>query len=103
MWVERMAVRGGGGHYSVTFIFSEQCLESKNAAKRSWKLIHFHHGKSWKSHGILFLNLCGNPVILISKLHAYGMSTSSLTLIASYIFSGNNGLSCAPVLVTRQP
>ena len=20
------------------------------------------HGKSWKSHGILFLNLCGNPV-----------------------------------------
>ena len=56
-----MAVRGGGGHYSLTFIFSEQCLESKNIAKRSWKLIHFHHGKSWKSHGILFLNLCGNP------------------------------------------
>ena len=53
--------KGGGGHYSVTFIFSEQCLESKNATKRSWKLIHFHHGKSWKSHGILFLNLCGNP------------------------------------------
>ena len=21
------------------------------------------HGKSWKNHGIVFLNLCGNPVI----------------------------------------
>ena len=21
------------------------------------------HGKSWKNHGILFLNFCGNPVI----------------------------------------
>ena len=22
------------------------------------------HGKSWKNHGIVFLNFCGNPVIL---------------------------------------
>ena len=22
------------------------------------------HGKSWKNHGILFLNFCGNPVIV---------------------------------------
>ena len=21
-----------------------------------------HHGKSWKYHGIVFLNFCGNPV-----------------------------------------
>ena len=21
------------------------------------------HGKSWKNHGIVFLNLCGNPII----------------------------------------
>ena len=21
------------------------------------------HGKSWKNHGIVFLNYCGNPVI----------------------------------------
>ena len=21
------------------------------------------HGKSWKNHGIVFLNFCGNPVI----------------------------------------
>ena len=21
-----------------------------------------HHGKSWKNHGIVFLNFCGNPV-----------------------------------------
>ena len=36
----------------------------RNTAKRSWKWIHFHHGRSWKSHGILFLNLCGNPDIV---------------------------------------
>ena len=23
----------------------------------------FDHGKSWKNHGIVFLNFCGNPVI----------------------------------------
>ena len=22
------------------------------------------HGKSWKNHGIVFLNICGNPVII---------------------------------------
>ena len=21
------------------------------------------HGKSWKNHGIVFLNFCGNPVV----------------------------------------
>ena len=25
------------------------------------------HGKSWKNHGLVFLNFCGNPVI---RLHA---------------------------------
>ena len=28
------------------------------------------HGKSWKNHGILFLNFSGNPVIF-QKLHIY--------------------------------
>ena len=23
----------------------------------------FDHGKSWNDHGIVFLNLCGNPVL----------------------------------------
>ena len=23
----------------------------------------FYHGKSWKSHGIVLLNFCGNPVL----------------------------------------
>ena len=23
------------------------------------------HGKSWKNHGIVFLNFCGNPVIAV--------------------------------------
>ena len=24
------------------------------------------HGKSWKNHGIVFLNFCGNPFIKLS-------------------------------------
>ena len=24
------------------------------------------HGKSWKNHGIVFLNFCGNPVPVVS-------------------------------------
>ena len=28
------------------------------------------HGKSWKNHGIVFLNLCGNPV---HRSHIYIM------------------------------
>ena len=30
--------------------------------KKSWNYI-VDHGKSWKNHGIVFLNCCGNPVI----------------------------------------
>ena len=26
------------------------------------------HGKSWKNHGIVFLNFCGNPVLLVNHL-----------------------------------
>ena len=26
------------------------------------------HGKSWKNHGIVFMNFCGNPVISLSLL-----------------------------------
>ena len=26
------------------------------------------HGKSWKNNGILFLNFCGNPVIIYSGI-----------------------------------
>ena len=25
------------------------------------------HGKSWKNHGIMFLNFCGNPVYVIEQ------------------------------------
>ena len=25
------------------------------------------HGKSWKNHGIVFLNFCGNPVIFFES------------------------------------
>ena len=27
------------------------------------------HGKSWKNHGIVFLNFCGDPVTSTSLLH----------------------------------
>ena len=26
------------------------------------------HGKSWKNHGIVVLNLCGNPVNILHKI-----------------------------------
>ena len=26
------------------------------------------HGKSWKNHGIVFLNFCGNPVISMTEI-----------------------------------
>ena len=29
--------------------------------KWSWKLHIVDHGVSWKNHGIVFLNFCGNP------------------------------------------
>ena len=34
--------------------------------KKSWNYI-IDHGKSWKNHGIVFLNFCGNPVFSISN------------------------------------
>ena len=51
---------------NVDLDFIPPCLKShtavfRNATKTSWKWIHFYHGKSWKNHGVLFLNLCGNP------------------------------------------
>ena len=29
------------------------------------------HGKSWKNHGIMFLNFCGNPVCLNLVMNSY--------------------------------
>ena len=33
------------------------------------------HGKSWKNHGIVFLNFCGNPVFSISQYYSALLST----------------------------
>ena len=30
------------------------------------------HGKSWKSHGIVFMNFCGNPAIRVLELFCSG-------------------------------
>ena len=40
------------------------------------------HGKSWKNHGIVFLNFCGNPVVI----------TSDLLFFAGYAISKTTGL-----------
>ena len=29
------------------------------------------HGKSWKNHGIVILNFCGNPAMSIVSLHVF--------------------------------
>ena len=31
----------------------------------------FDHGKSWKNHGIVFLNFCGNPVFETVNFHIF--------------------------------
>ena len=28
------------------------------------------HGKSWKNHGIVFLNFCGNPDLVLISEHS---------------------------------
>ena len=50
-----MAVRGGGGHHTVCDFGNrtrKEVMESSNLVME----------KSWKSHGNLFSNFCGNPV-----------------------------------------
>ena len=43
----------------------------EGAAKRGGYALNSHgnyivdHGKSWKNHGIVFLNFCGNPVYIM--------------------------------------
>ena len=32
------------------------------SALNNYGIYIFDHGKSWKNHGIVFLNFCGNPV-----------------------------------------
>ena len=38
--------------------------EAGGSALNSHGFYIVDHGKSWKNHGIVFLNFCGNPVIL---------------------------------------
>ena len=40
-----------------------------------------HHGKSWKNHRIVFLNFCGNPVI-ITQCAVYKISIFQLVYVA---------------------
>ena len=34
------------------------------------------HGKSWKNHGIVFLNFCGNPVIRLYLQQVFALAGS---------------------------
>ena len=42
------------------------------------------HGKSWKNHGIVFLNFCGNPESKAEKI--YSVVKSVKLLLVRYIF-----------------
>ena len=50
------------------FMLSEVKMSLKGEVGGSALNIHGNyivdHGKSWKNHGIVFLNFCGNPVIM---------------------------------------
>ena len=59
----------------VVAAFCIYAQRGEDAAKRGgWRLSAFNshgtyivgHGKSWKNHGIVFLNLCWNPVVITS-------------------------------------
>ena len=45
------------------------------------------HGKSWKNHGIVFLNFCGNPVSIYSPLFYAFAHRSYLFTHSSYAFT----------------
>ena len=36
------------------------------------------HGKSWKNHGIVFLNFCGNPAKSLFSLDIFNLMTELL-------------------------
>ena len=42
-------------------------VEVGDYALNSHKNYIVDHGKSWKNHGILFFNICGNPVTLNAR------------------------------------
>ena len=54
--------------HAVVAAFHVYAQRGEDAAKRGgWRLCISHgnyivdHGKSWKNHGIVILNFCGNP------------------------------------------
>ena len=56
-----------------TFHIYAQCGEDAVKREVGGHVLNSHgnyivdHGKSWKNHGIVFLNFCGNPVLCILK------------------------------------
>ena len=52
--------------YITVTAFHVYAQRGEDAAKRGGRNSHGNyivdHGKSWKNHGIVFLNFCGNPV-----------------------------------------
>ena len=60
--------------YAVIAAFRIHAQCGEDAAKRGGHILNSHgnyildHGKSWKNHGIVFLNFCGNPVFTFRKV-----------------------------------
>ena len=44
------------------------------------------HGKSWKNHGNVFLNFCGNPVYTFSKEDISGLSRTRINSFCLLIY-----------------
>ena len=48
--------------HAVNATFRIYAQRGEDAAKKGvWRPCIKDHGKSWKNHGIVFLNFCGNP------------------------------------------
>ena len=48
------------------------------------------HGKSWKN-GIVFLNLCGNPVVLRFLMYNSTLSLLVVTFVVLFTFANRSG------------
>ena len=54
------------------------------------------HGKSWKNHGIVFLNFCGNPVMCL--LH-FEVNTDNRFKIRCHFSEGELAMILEPVIM----